>query len=141
MRTNFIKFAMIIFVLSNLLLVSAQEMKQFSIQGDTNKSPFSYNIGEEMTFSFRVKTNGDCPENIYFKYFRRGDDGKTFSGQASACNELILKTSLDRAGFVGIDVSLIDSNGKAILNKGKKVAFYAGAAVTPFLTVTVISSK
>lgn len=82
-----------------------------------------------MVFSFKLEAENSRKKNTYLTYFRRGDDGKIFSGKVSADRDLIVKTSLDRAGFVGIDVFWVDDSGKNILDKGKKVAFYAGAGV------------
>lgn len=125
-----LKFIIIGFIiLSNFFLLIAQEITHAVIKGTTNKSPLSYNIGEEMVFSFKLESQNSNKKDTYLSYFRRGDDGKTFSGKVPANEELTLKTSLDRAGFVGIDVFWVDSNGKNILINNKKVAFYAGAGV------------
>lgn len=121
----------ILILLSNILLLPAQEIIEPVIKGITDKSPLSYNIGEEMVFSFKLEAEYSRKKNTYLKYFRRGDDGNIFSGTVPADRDLVLKTSLDRAGFVGIDVFWVDNNGKNILNNGKKVAFYAGAGVQP----------
>ena len=125
-----LKFIIInLILLSNIFLLAAQEITQAVIKGTTNKSPLSYNIDEEMVFSFKLEAENAETKDTYLSYFRRGDDGKTFSGKVPANEELTLKTSLNRAGFVGIDVFWTDNDGKNILIKGKKVAFYAGAGV------------
>ncbi len=114
------------------IVIHAAELPNAVIYGTTNKEPLSYQVGEEMIFKFQLKNvDNNNSSNTFFKYFRRGDDGKTFEGKAPSNEPLILKTSLDRAGFVGIDVFLVDSEGKNVTSNGKKIAFYAGSAVNP----------
>ena len=51
-----LKFIIInLILLSNIFLLAAQEITQAVIKGTTNKSPLSYNIDEEMVFSFKLE--------------------------------------------------------------------------------------
>ncbi|MBE6357227.1 MAG: acetylxylan esterase [Lentisphaerae bacterium] len=110
----------------------AAPLKDVYINGSTNKSPLTYQKNEEMVFSFEVVPEGNSLEGLFLKYTRHGDDGKTSSGKVPASEKLVVKTSLDRAGFVGISVYLVDSVGIRMQDQEKRnIMFYAGAAVDP----------
>ncbi len=116
--------------------VSDADLAKFQIVGTTNKSALSYKKGEEMIFTFKLDA-GDIPvDGYYLAYSRRGDDGVVFSGKHPAKEVLVVKTSLDKPGFVNVDVRLVDGNGKIQqvkinARKRRPVGFYAGAAVEP----------
>ncbi|MBQ9500732.1 MAG: acetylxylan esterase [Lentisphaeria bacterium] len=108
------------------------------ILGETDKSALSYKPGEEMVFTFKVDFGKVEPGKLFLQYTRRGDDNKTFSGKAPADKPLVVKTSLDRPGFVSVNVYLIDEKGKRVTyeymrwNNRKarqSIAFFAGAGV------------
>ena len=108
------------------------------IIGKTDKSALSYQPGEEMVFTFNMDFATAKPGKYFLSYVRRGDDHKSFSGKVPAGQTLTVKTSLDRPGFVSVDVTLVDAKGKAVLLElpdGKKmqrtVNYYAGTAVQP----------
>ena len=110
------------------------------ITGKTDKPFLSYKPGEEMVFTFTLDTGNDKPGNWNFHYRRGGDDHKTLSGKAPADKPLIVKTSLNKAGFVYVEVTLHDADGKRIYsetvlpNKKRRkntIIFAAGAAVQP----------
>lgn len=115
----------------------AAEASVIKIVGKTDKSALSYKKGEEMVFTFTVDYGKNTPGKHFLHYVRRGDDNKTFSGKAPADKPLVVKTSLDKPGFVSVNVELVDENGKRIYFKYKRgrrvinrrVAYYAGAAV------------
>ena len=120
--------------------VKALDTKYAGVQilGETNKSALSYEPGEEMIFTFKVDFGKVEPGKFFHQYIRRGDDNKTFSGKASANEPLVVKTSLDRPGFVSVNVFLVDEKGKRVSyeyirwNKRKArqaIAFFAGAGV------------
>ena len=97
-------------------------------------------LGEEMIYTFKMDFASIQPVKGFLKYTRRGDDGKTFSGQVPADQVLTVKTSLDRPGFVNVNVSLVDEKGKLLLleiplENGKKIKkriqYFAGTAVHP----------
>ena len=108
------------------------------IIGKTNKSALSYQPGEEMVFTFKMDYANAKPGKYFLSYLRRGDDNKRFSGKVPADQTLTVKTSLDRPGFVSVNVALIDEKGKPVkleLPNGKKtprtINFFAGAGVQP----------
>ena len=107
------------------------------IIGKTNKSALSYQPGEEMVFTFKMDFASAQPGKYFLSYVRRGDDNKSFSGKVPADQTLTVKTSLDKPGFVSVDVTLVDAKGKPLelLQSARKnqraVRYYAGAAVQP----------
>ena len=105
------------------------------IIGTTNHDPLSYKRGEEMIFSFKFESSDTSPEGLFLEYTRFGDDGITFNGKAPASEGLIVKTSLDRPGFVCVKVHLKNARGTFMRYKHschqKIIGFYAGAGVEP----------
>jgi len=107
-----------------------------AVIGTTNKSALSYQPGEEMVYSFKMDFASLTPGKWFMRYVRKGDDGKTFSGKVPADQVLTVKTSLDRPGFVSVDITLVDEKGKPVTlpdAKGvkKKIQYFAGTAVQP----------
>ena len=115
----------------------AAESKMYpdvQIIGSTDKSPLSYRPGDEMVYTFKVDFGKSEPGEWFLRYVRRGDDGKTFSGKVSAKETLTVKTSLDRPGFVNVEVRLVDAEGKAVrrnVTRWGMIGYYAGTAVEP----------
>ena len=115
----------------------ADRYAQIHIIGRTAKPALSYQPGEEIVFTFKLVTGNIKPGKWSFIYERKGDDGKTFSGKASALEPLVIKTSLDCPGFVSVNVTLVNGHGKNISRinpryaKMMPIGFYAGAAVLP----------
>ena len=104
------------------------------ILGRSDKSPLSYKIGEEMIFSFEVDFGDVKPGKWSLVYERKGDDHKTFSGKVPANQPLTVKTSIDRPGFVNVNVYLVNGRGTRLTkldyrNKQAPIGFYAGAGV------------
>ena len=108
--------------------------------GKTNKTALSYQPGEEMVFTFKMDYASAKPGQYFLSYLRRGDDNKHFSGKVPADQPLVVKTSLDKPGFVSVDVTLVDAKGKPVildfpLSNGKTikrtVRYFAGTAVQP----------
>jgi len=102
---------------------------------ETNKSALSYQPGEEMVFKFRLSSTKGLPEKSFLRYTRRGDDGKSFEGEVPATETLTVKTSLDKPGFVSVDVFLNNEKSEILWNsdnrRNGKIVFYGGAAVHP----------
>ena len=102
------------------------DLRKVRIIGKTNRSALSYREKEEMVFTFRADFGKFSPKGYFLSYVRQGDDGREFSGRIEADRPLVVRTSLDKPGFVSVTATLTDADGKA-----QKVAFYAGAAVKP----------
>ena len=127
-------FAVAALTVSAVLCADPQYYPDVQILCETNKSPLSYQPGEEMVYKFKVDYGKTEPGDWTLRFVRRGDDGKTFSGKAPAKDDLTVKTSIDRPGFVNVEVLLVDARGKRMQGSASRfstVAFYGGTAVRP----------
>ncbi len=93
-----------------------------------------------MIYTFNADFGGQDSSGYFLSWVRNGDDGKTEKGKVPASEKLEIKTSLDKPGFVSIDVFIVDAKGKKQVfyqklknNRKRKqfVAFYSGTAVAP----------
>ena len=126
--------SMLVFAGGKKVLAAADKYASIKISGRTDKNPFSYRIGEEMTFSFEVDFGTVKPGKWSLLYERKGDDLKTFSGKAPADKPLTVKTSISQAGFVNVNVYLVNGRGQKLTRldyRGKQapIGFFAGAGV------------
>ena len=109
------------------------------IDGRCDREIPIYGPGDEMTFTFKLRgfKGLDVSKHTY-DWVRTADDGKKETGKAPADRPLILKTSLDRPGFVRYYIELKDETGKTVERKrprdgrGQKVFFDGGAGVNIF---------
>ena len=86
-----------------------------SLTGATDKNPIGYRPGEAVTFTLTAKGG----ERVVWT--RTGDDGREEKGEAKADAPVVVKTSLDKPGFVRLVAELLDGTGK-------KVARFDGGA-------------
>lgn len=93
------------------------------IKGVTDKSPIEYKAGETMTFTFTLENAASVPEGLDIVWERTGDDGKTEKGKVPAKPGVpfVLKTSLDRPGFVRYHAIVCNPDGTAWSPEGKKL--------------------
>ena len=101
------------------------------IDGRSDRESPVYGIGEEMTFTFKLRGFAGLDAASHtFDWTRTGDDGRKESGKAPADRPLVLKTSLDRPGFVRYYIELKDRDGKVVTRteKGLKNVFFDGGA-------------
>ncbi len=125
------------FPLLGVLLLSALTAwaGELTFRGTTDKDAALYQPGEEMKFSVQLLDDSAPVAGKHLKWKRTGDDGKVESGEAvsSASEPLKISTSLAQPGFVRIEVSVLDENGKVVENvvngKGAPVMFNGGAGV------------
>lgn len=108
------------------------------VTGVTDKDPLSYAPGEEMTFTITADLMGQQPTVPYFlAWSRTGDDGKSDRGKVEVSGEpLVIKTSIDKPGFVRIIARLVDRNGAPLRAKNMwggsmDISFEGGAGVQP----------
>jgi cephalosporin-C deacetylase-like acetyl esterase len=110
-------------------------LKDARIICSTNKEALSYKKGEEMVFTFKFESSDTPAEGLFFEYKRFGDDDVTFTGKAPATEPLVIKTSIDKPGFVCVTVYLKNARGTQMrfANSYHKqpIAFFAGAGVEP----------
>jgi len=98
-------------------LFAAGELENAVLHGETDKArAIDYQPGEEMTFTLQIQGASSLPENTYFiSWTRTGDDGLTESGKAPASltAPVVVKTKLDKPGFVRLRASVVDAKGNA----------------------------
>ena len=108
--------------------------------GKTNKSALSYKPGEEMVYTFKAELGNQKADGLFLRWVRKGDDGVKMSGKVPADQTAVVKTKLDKPGFVSVDVFLVDQKGKVVQQEYKdwsrktrkrSVAYFAGTAVEP----------
>lgn len=102
--------------------------------GRTNDDKCFYKAGEEMVFTLELTgVKGEMPKDTFFyDWVRTANDGKTQRGRAPVENPLVIRTSLDRPGFVKIEANVVDKSGKRVPKKHmweKRVFFQGGAGV------------
>ena len=101
------------------------------IYGTSDREIPVYRPGETMTFTFRLRVFEDFDASeCTFDWERTGDDGKRETGKAPADRPLVLKTSLDRPGYVRYYIVLRNEKGEAVRRAaGDEVCFDGGAGV------------
>ena len=98
------------------------------LHGDTDKErAIDYAPGEEMTFTLSLQNADKVADGEYFVNWNRyGDDGKTEGGKVDVDQlPLVVKTKLDRPGFVRVRAVLCDKAGKQYRKQ------FTGDATTP----------
>ena len=85
------------------------------LHGETDKDrAIDYKPGETMTFTLRLQGVKSLREGEYFIDWKRtGDDGKVESGKvpASLSEPLVVRTSLNKPGFVRLTAMVVDKSG------------------------------
>ena len=105
------------------------------IDGRADKSIPVYSPGEQMTFTFKLRGFDGLDRSQHFlKWERTADDGKTEKGRSVVGDGVVLKTSLDRPGFVRYYIELVDAADKTVVRdksqgRKEKVFFDGGAGV------------
>jgi cephalosporin-C deacetylase-like acetyl esterase len=96
---------------------AAGELEDAVLHGETDKArAIDYRPGEEMVFTLSIQGAKSVPEGKYFIHWTRtGDDGVTETGKAPASlsKPLVIKTKLDKPGFVRLEAVVKDAKGKA----------------------------
>ncbi len=128
------KFLFSAMMAAAVLCMAEFDASKAKLTGSTDKSALSYKRGETMVFTVKADLGGQSADGLFIRWNRQGDDGKTFSGKSPAGEPAVVKTSMDKPGFVSVNFTLVDKNGKAVIAQSAKkrksqVAFYAGAGV------------
>ncbi len=106
----------------------AGELDNGLLRGSTNKRAIDYAPGEEMVFTLKLDKIEKLPEGKWFiNWNRSGDDGKKFGEKVPVdlAKPVVIKTSLDRPGFVRVSAMLVDEKGRAYRKQ------YTGDTTTP----------
>ena len=103
-------------------------------KGTCDKDALSYKAGEPIKFSVSLMEGGNALDGRKVKFTRRGDDGKTDSGEfvSDAKKPFVYTTSIDKAGFIHLRMELLDDKGKVVKEAGK----YEGGACADFDKIT-----
>lgn len=105
-----------------------------SLNWKTDKEPVSYQPGEPMVFSVQLVDDGKPVAGKTLKWVRSGDDGQTAKGEGvcSASHPLVIRTATGTPGFVRIEVSVFEADGKPVMDaKSHPMKFEGGAGVQP----------
>ena len=108
--------------------VFAGELDNGLLRGATDKRAIDYAPGEPMTFTLKLDGVKKLPEGQWFIQWERfGDDGKKCGERVPAdlAKPVVVKTSLDRPGFVRVRAVLVDDKGQVYRKK------YTGDTTTP----------
>lgn len=107
-------------VAATLALVSTLAAKTY-FKGVCDKDALSYKSGEEIVFSVSLMEDGKPKGGQKVKYVRRGDDGKTDSGEfvSNAGRPFVYKTSVDRPGYVHLKMEAVGDDGKPLKDADK----------------------
>ena len=87
----------------------------------TNKNPIQYKVGDDVEFRVIFDWGQEVPEDqkkpMFVQWERSGDDGIRFSGMDSIApgKDVIIKTKLDRPGFIRFTGRLLDITGKGFV--------------------------
>ena len=110
------------------------------LRGETDRPALAYRPGEEMVFTLTLE-NGDAIERGLYeiRWDRSGDDGRKSSGcvDAPLAEPLVIRTSLDRPGFVRVHAVMVSKkDGKPyqkdaakFQSPAREVFFDGGAGV------------
>ena len=106
------------------------------LKGVTDKDPLSYSVGEEIVFAVTAQEAGALPPGFKLRWERTGDDGRIEKGESDASSPLVVKTSLNRPGFVRLYAEVCGEDGRPwqaedANGRKAKVFFDGGAAAEP----------
>ena len=112
-------------------LFASDALNDAVLHGETDKArAIDYKPGEEMVFTLSLQGAKSLPEGKYFiSWTRTGDDGVTETGKvpASLTEKVVVRTKLDKPGFVRLLAVLEDAKGKEF----RKTLKFKGDATTP----------
>lgn len=117
-----------------LLCSSAVVAGTISIDWSTDKEPVSYVPGDTVTFKIQLTEDGKPLAGKKLNWVRTGDDQKTEKGEgtSSEAAPIEIKTVIDKAGFVRIEVTIFNEDGTPVNgNDGKPLKFEGGVGATP----------
>ena len=111
------KYAAVVSFLFLLLSAGPISAGNFVFSGNTEKDPLSYKTEEEIVFNVVLLEDGARVVGRRLVWTGDGDDGRRLEGNAvsSETEPLVIRTRLDKPGFVHLQVSVLDENGKPIL--------------------------
>jgi len=133
-----------------LLLGSVRGEGEFDkaiLHGEANRvRATEYAPGEEMVFTLTLRDAKPFADGRYFiQWDRTGDDGQKTEGKVPLSMDsrpLVIRTKLDRPGFVRVHAVVVDRKGERVKRPGRwddvNVFFDGGAGVRPETLVQAI---
>lgn len=121
-------------VIATALCATTAGAVTLSCDWATDKEPVSYSPNDLITFKVQIVDDGKPLAGKTLKWLRTGDDGKSAKGEAvsSDTQPLEITSSLDKPGFVRIEISVFNADGFPVKDaKGDAVKFEGGAGVEP----------
>ena len=119
-------------VIATALCATAADAATLSCNWATDKEPVSYSPNDHITFKVQLVGDGKPLAGKTLKWLRTGDDGKSAKGEAvsSDTQPLEITSSLDKPGFVRIEISVFNADGSPVKDaKGDAMKFEGGAGV------------
>ncbi len=98
-------------------------------EGTCDKDALSYKVGEKIKFRVALADDGKPVTGRKIKYVMRGEDGKRFEGVQDSDKPVIVETSLDKPGFVHLQINVLDENGRPDRNFCRPYDGGAGADI------------
>ena len=101
-----------------------------SFKGTTNKNPLEYQLGETVVFTVECFEDDKPADGKKLRWVRTGDDGKRETADVvySAAKPLTIETTIDKPGFVRIQVFQLDANDERIGNEHDESLQFNGGA-------------
>lgn len=96
--------------------------EKLALVGSTDKNPMLYACGEEIRTEIALVDLAQDKAPVKGRklvWTRTGDDGITEKGEAMSDEPLVLKTKIDKPGFVRITVNVLDADGKKVRDTEK----------------------
>lgn len=120
-------------VAATFALLSTLAAKTY-FKGVCDKDALSYKSGEEIVFSVSLIEDGKPKGGQKVKYVRRGDDGKTDSGEFVSATDkpFVYKTSIAAPGYVHLRMEAVGDDGKPLKDADK----FDGGACADFDKIT-----
>ena len=107
--------------------------KELRIEGKCTRARALFAPGEKMTFTFQAfeKKSPFNGQKIFWQWKRFGDDLKVAQGKEPyiAGKPLHVTTSLDRPGFIWLQIRLVTGSGIVLNNGSGEIVYNAGAGV------------
>jgi cephalosporin-C deacetylase-like acetyl esterase len=133
---NMFKY-MLIWTVATILLVTGAYADPLTLEWVTNKEIVSYKVGDHISFKIRLRKDGAIVTGKKMKWKRSGSDQLTAFGEGvSGEMPLTIETSMDMPGFVHIEVSVYNKDGKPEkytkgYHKGRPLKFEGGVGIQP----------
>ena len=126
--------ALVLFLSPFALEAAKTEIPDLRIVGVTDKTPTSYAVGDEITFTLKLAGVKELSGPMTLRWNIWGDGGFAESGEVPAALDkpLVLKAKATKPGSFRVYAGLFDANGPVTSpdrGKARKVQWFGGAGV------------